>query len=272
MIRIGAITANHWSGLLAQYAQNALEAKEIPNEIRYFEHDAALINALRDETIDVLASPLKDLPTVLPMGIVITAVSQREHAYWSLVTRLESIDDTAITHLKKTGKVIVPSEMQQTQLLHLRPDVATTIIFEQPVTTVERLKNSEFDACVLTGATAAALQLDKSDFAIFNFSPKEFVPQIGQGVIAYLANEENISARRMLKAIHFPEVATVTNVERRLLALANEAHAPTLCAYCERDANQNYHLWAMNAEGKQIRLSHNTHFELAERAFEMLST
>jgi hypothetical protein len=38
-------------------------------------------------------------------------------------------------------------------------------------------------------------------------------------------------------------------------------------AYCERDAQDNFHLWVCDTTGKTIRVSQNTHFGLAEAAF-----
>jgi porphobilinogen deaminase len=95
-------------------------------------------------------------------------------------------------------------------------------------------------------------------------NPKELIPLAGQGVIAYLTRKDDLPTRRILQQIHHPHVSACTNIERTIKNLFRKRGL--IGAYCERDAQDNFHLWVCDATGKTIRVSQNTHFGLAETA------
>jgi hydroxymethylbilane synthase len=110
---------------------------------------------------------------------------------------------------------------------------------------------------------------------VIKFDPKEFIPAPAQGVLAFQVRESDKELRRQLRALHKQEVADCTNVERRVLKLLDGGCHLPLGAYCTKDHEGNYHLWAAYAETataplKQIRLSSSTRFELAEEAIKSL--
>ena len=110
---------------------------------------------------------------------------------------------------------------------------------------------------------------------MIKLNPKEFVPAPAQGVLAYQTKDTAIETRRVLKKIHDPNVALVTNIERRVLNLMDGGCHIPLGVYCERDDNGNYHVWGAMADNwdaplRRVQLSSNTSHRLAEDVFEKL--
>ena len=103
-----------------------------------------------------------------------------------------------------------------------------------------------------------------------SISPKEFVPEAGRGVAAFLTAEDDKTTRRLLKPLHHPAVSAVTNIERQVKRLFEDEN---IGAYCLKDENNNYHLWAValvSGKVRRTRLSQSTHFEMAERCKDLL--
>jgi len=85
-----------------------------------------------------------------------------------------------------------------------------------------------------------------------------------------------LDTRRILKKIHHTEVAEVTNIERKVLKLYDGGCHLPLGVYCEKDVNNNFHVWAAKADTwdgklKRVQVSSSTTFELAEQVFAKLN-
>lgn len=233
-------------------------------------------DALLRGDIDLAVHSMKDLPTQQPEGLAIAAVSYRENpADWLLVRR-ESMAEGQLFELKPQAVVGTSSARRKAQILDFRPDVAINDIRGNVPTRLEKLRDGQFDAILLAAAGLSRLGLDISDLHLVPFNPREFVPAPAQGVLAWQTCSDDKATRRLLKTIHQPEVAAVTNIERRVLNLLQGGCQMPAGVYCERDAAGNYHVWAAKADRwdapvKRVRLSQSTSHLLAERVVEALA-
>jgi hydroxymethylbilane synthase len=233
-------------------------------------------DALLRGDIDLAVHSMKDLPTQQPEGLAIAAVSYRENpADWLLVRR-ESMAEGQLFQLKPQAVVGTSSARRKAQILDFRPDVAISDIRGNVPTRLEKLREGQFDAILLAAAGLSRLALDISDLHLVPFNPREFVPAPAQGVLAWQTCTDDKATRRLLKTIHQPEVAAVTNVERRVLNLLQGGCQMPAGVYCERDDAGNYHVWAAKADRwdapvKRVRLSQSTSHLLAERVVEALA-
>ncbi len=232
-------------------------------------------DALLSEEVDLAVHSMKDLPTTSPEGLVITAVSYREDPTdWLLIRKEVSVTNKLLQ--LETGAVVgTSSARRKAQLLHFRSDLVLKDIRGNVPTRIDKLRQGQFDAIILAGAGITRLELDLSEFDVIKFDPKEFIPAPAQGVLAFQVRESDKELRRQLRALHKQEVADCTNVERRVLKLLDGGCHLPLGAYCTKDHEGNYHLWAAYAETataplKQVRLSSSTRFELAEEAIKSL--
>jgi len=233
-------------------------------------------DALSRGDIDMAVHSMKDLPTESPEGLCIAGVSYRENCADWLIIRKDNVDEKALLKLKKEAVVGTSSARRKALMLDFRPDVTFKDIRGNVPTRLTKLQNGEADAILLAAAGLIRLDIDLSDFEVVKMNPREFPCAPAQGVLAYQTREADKDIRRILQKLHHPEVALVTNVERKILqTIGGGCHAP-LGAYCERDTLGNYHVWAGRAEQwntpvRYAKSSSGTHHQLAEGIVEQLS-
>jgi porphobilinogen deaminase len=271
MMKIGTLMTP-WAKLFGIYTHRELKQNlDLDTQIAYYHSETELFNALLLGEVQAVPMGLKDLPTTLQKGINIAALSNRDTVAYALLSLVKNKDEHDLFNLKNNARVWVHSDIDKAQMQQFRSDLIIEINNLSPTEVIEATREGVYDAFVFTVVTVEALGLREDEFSTVKFSPKEFVTEPGQGVVALLTSEEDISTRKILKQIHQKEVALVTNVERQLKKLFADKD---VAAYCQHDAGGNFHLWAaaiINGELKRTRLSHSTSFELAERCFEILN-
>ena len=226
-------------------------------------------DALLNGEVDMAVHSMKDLPTQMPEGLVITAVSYRANPADCLVIKKDATEEGVPFRLKQEAIVGTSSARRKAQLLHFRPDVQLKDIRGNVPTRLKKLESGEFDAIMLAAAGLERLEIDLSNFIAIHMSPKEFVPAPAQGVLAFQTTKTATATRRIVMGLHDAAVAECTNVERKVLQLMEGGCHIPLGVYCERDKMDNFHVWAAYADSwdspvKTTRISSSTTFELAE--------
>ncbi len=271
MLTIGVIRKDAWAKMFGIYTQQFIMDKAaLEAVIVYFDSEKDLMNALATGKVAVVPRPMRELSTTLPNGIVITAISERQDTSQSLIIPKNNIDENQLLSLKENAKVTLQNNISRLQFLEFRADILAKTNDLTPVQSIEKVNQGDFDACVIPSISIRVMALSSEDYTIIPFSPKEFITESGHGITAFLTAENDLTTRRQLKVLHTPSVSALSNVERRLKQLFNDID---IAAYCEKDRANNYHLWAaaiINNELKKTRLSQSTHFELAERCYEIL--
>lgn len=142
-----------------------------------------LEDALLDGRIDLAVHSLKDLPTVLPDRLAISAICERDDPRDALVVR----DDLkarggSILNLPEHAIVGTSSQRRVAQLKSLRGDVVVKDVRGNVDTRLRKLDEGQYDALILASAGLRRLELeDRINAAI---SIEEMVPAVGQGAIA----------------------------------------------------------------------------------------
>ena len=257
----------------AKYARKVLATIGVDSELIFVENTE---KSLLLGDVDMVAHPMKNLPTTLPDGLVITAVAARMNPAVFLIIGKKAVDATMDFSLKTNAVIGVVAPTRKAQILNFRKDLNIKNTTGDAMTRLGALKNGAVDAIFLAAATLEKLNIDLSEFKVIPFNVREFVPIPAQGVLAYQTCKSDTATRRILKKIHHPEVSQVTNVERKILKRFGE-NASKIAAYCEKDNHGNYHLWVSksNAENnmvKKIRLSSSTNYQLEDSVFKMLET
>jgi hydroxymethylbilane synthase len=270
LIKIG-VFMNPWAKLYAFFAQK--EIKRLTNAeavIAYFHKEKDLNQALLAGDINLVCTSLCTLSTQLPKGLVITALSSRLNAAYSLVINAASVDTSKDLSVKYKAKVCVDADINKAQLADIRSDFDISVKEQIPIDTLNDLYSMQFEACIIPSASKHLFDIDENQYKTVSISPKEFIPEAGRGVAAFITAEDDKITRRLLKPLHNPDVAAVTNIERQVKRLFKDEN---IGAYCLRDDNNNYHLWAaalVNGRICRTRLSQSTHFEMAERCKDLL--
>jgi hydroxymethylbilane synthase len=170
-------------------------------------------DALLDNRIDLAVHSLKDLPTELPSGITIAAVSVREDARDALVGRgLLRWNDLP------DGAVIATSSLRRrAQLLGSRPDLRIVDIRGNVDSRLAKLDSRlEWTAVVL--ATAGLLRLGLGHRIGERLAPEVMLPAPGQGALAVTVRVDDQSVRKAVRdAIHDGPTALQVAAERAFL-------------------------------------------------------
>jgi hydroxymethylbilane synthase len=195
-------------------------------------------DALLAERIDLAVHSLKDLPTILPSGLEVGAVSQREDARDALVGRspLRWAD-------LPNGAVIATSSLRRrAQLLHLRPDFQVSDIRGNVDTRLTKLDaNTEWVATVLAAAGLIRLGLDHR---IGERLPLDLMlPAPGQGALAVTVREGDGRALAAARAaVHHAPTAIAVVAERAFLRRLEGGCQVPVAAYAELEAGTRLRL------------------------------
>jgi porphobilinogen deaminase len=243
--------------------QQTLENVGINAAIQYFDTEGDACNAVIEGHISTYACPLDKIATALPMGLVITALSERKAANNCLIYK-NGLDE------KDIQKVLTLSAIDRALMQYLQADYVVEKMDITLQKSLELLDSDVFDAVVFSQSAAAAISVSTAEFNVQPFSVREFTPSAGQGVVCFITAEDDLPTRRLLKAAHHPSVSALTNIERTVQKMLKNYE---LNAYCERDRMGNYHLWVaalVKGELCKTRISQSTSFGMAEKATEQL--
>ena len=149
---------------LAQVGGKALFVKEIEE-------------ALLGGSVDLAVHSMKDVPTDLPAGLTIAAVTEREDPLDVLISRTGA----RLRDLPSGARVGTSSLRRQAQLLHHRPDLTIVGLRGNLDTRIRKLDSQGLDAIVL--AAAGVKRLGWMDRITEFLSPEVCLPAIGQGAL-----------------------------------------------------------------------------------------
>ncbi|MYC83126.1 MAG: hydroxymethylbilane synthase [Acidobacteria bacterium] len=132
---------------------------------------------LRGE-IDLAVHSLKDLPTRLPDGLCLGAITTREDARDAFLSNRFG----SLAALPRRSTVGTSSLRRQCQLLHLRPDLQVKNLRGNLDTRLRKLDAGDYDAIILACAGLIRLGLDHRIRE--KLSVDTICPAIGQGALA----------------------------------------------------------------------------------------
>jgi hydroxymethylbilane synthase len=185
-----------------------------------------LEEALLGGQIDLAVHSLKDLPTILPQGLSITAISEREDARDALVLREDLIlNNPSIRNLPEGCVVGTSSPRRLSQLKHLRPQLVIKELRGNVDTRLRKLDADEYDAVILASAGLRRLGLAHRISAPLEI--EEMLPAVGQGALAVetrSSDEETVSLLASLD--DWPTRAACTSERALLRALGGGCQLP----------------------------------------------
>lgn len=175
-----------------------------------------LEDALLDGRIDMAVHSLKDLPTVLPEGLSISAICEREDPRDALVLRSGfEVEDASIVGLAAGAVVGTSSQRRLSQLKALRGDVIVTDLRGNVDTRIRKLDEGQYDAVIL--ATAGLVRLGLQDRISARISVTEMLPAVGQGAVAIETRSDNEMAVEAARKLDHRETRHACLAERSFL-------------------------------------------------------
>ena len=177
--------------------------------------------ALAAGAIDVAVHSAKDMPTLLPVGLAIAACLPREDARDAFISRKAA----TLAALKPGAVVGTASLRRQAQVLRLRPDVAVVSLRGNVGTRLAKIEAGAVDATLLALAGLRRLGLQQAATALLDV--EDFLPAVGQGIVALETRENDDHARESLFSIDDDDARTALLAERGFLsALDGSCRSP----------------------------------------------
>lgn len=177
--------------------------------------------ALFDGRIDLAVHSSKDMPTMLPDGLEISAFLPRE-----------DVRDAFISNKYKTfdempaGAVVGTSSLRrQAMVKRIRPDLEVITYRGNLQTRLEKLEKGVADATLL--ACAGLRRLDQADVITSAIEVEDFLPAVGQGAICIETRVADQKILDLLAPIHHAETERALTCERAFLgALDGSCRTP----------------------------------------------
>ncbi|OKH49779.1 hydroxymethylbilane synthase [Calothrix sp. HK-06] len=167
-----------------------------------------------NQEIDFAVHSLKDLPTRLPDGLALAAITERENPADALVVH-EKYKDKQIDTLPQ-GTVVGSSSLRRlAQLRHHFPHLEFKDVRGNLNTRLAKLDAGEYDALIL--AVAGLERLGMGD-RVHQVLPKEIsLHAVGQGALGIECRADDTDLISMLKAIEHPQTRDRCLAERAFL-------------------------------------------------------
>ena len=165
--------------------------------------------ALLDGRVDLAVHSLKDMPTELPPGLVLSAIPKREDPRDAVVGgRLDELPEGA-----KAG---TSSLRRAAQLKLLRPDLTIESIRGNVDTRLRKLDEGQFDAIVL--AAAGLKRLGREERITELLPVDKMYPAVGQGALAIETRAGGGEAVEACRRLNDTGTESAVIAERAVLA------------------------------------------------------
>ena len=167
--------------------------------------------ALLDGRVDLAVHSAKDMPTLLPTGLILAACLEREDPRDVFISR----QARSLAELPRGASLGTASLRRQAIAKRARPDLRILPLRGNVETRLRKLDAGEADATIL--ALAGLKRLGLADQAAAVLGADEFLPAVGQGAIGIEARENNTGVRDILACIDHGETSTAVACERAFL-------------------------------------------------------
>ncbi len=182
---------------------------------------------LADARIDVAVHSMKDMPTVLPEGLVIDCFLERADPRDAFL----SSKATSLATLPEGATVGTSSLRRAAQVKARRPDV-TVVPFRGNVDTrLRKLSEGVADATFL--AMAGLIRMEMADSVTAPLSPEEMLPAVAQGAIGVERRAADDEAAHLLEKLTHTETALRVAAERAFLAVLDGSCRTPIAALAE---------------------------------------
>ncbi|GJL53596.1 MAG: porphobilinogen deaminase [Nitrospirales bacterium] len=168
-------------------------------------------DALLKGEIDVAVHSMKDVPSVLPDGLEIVCVPEREDPRDAWVCH----DGTSLQDLRRGATIGTSSLRRQAQILHHRADFDIHMLRGNLDTRLKKLQQGKYDAIIL--AAAGLRRLGWSQEISEYLSPDVCLPAIGQGALGLEGRADDAFLKDLIIRLEDGPSRATVNAERAFL-------------------------------------------------------
>lgn len=189
--------------------------------------------ALLAGRIELAVHSMKDVPTVLPKGIVVAAVLPREDVRDVLVAK----GRTPLADLAQGARVGTSSLRRRAQVLAARPDLKVVDFRGNVGTRLEKIGRGMADATILARAGLNRLGVNADEIGVI-LETAEMLPAPAQGAIGIACRESDSAMRALLATLDHGPTAVAVACERALLAALDGSCRTPIAAFARIDGER----------------------------------
>jgi hydroxymethylbilane synthase len=184
-----------------------------------------LEEALYDGSVDLAVHSMKDVPSVLPPGLILPCIPPREDPRDALITP----NGRGFAQLPRGARIGTSALRRQAQLLHQRPDLRIVSLRGNVETRLRKMEEENLDGIVLAAAGLKRLELAEcvSEYLDTSLS----LPAIGQGALGLECRQDDARTLDLIAPLHHADTAVAVTAERAFLRRLNGGCQVPLAAY-----------------------------------------
>ena len=184
-------------------------------------------DGLLDKSIDLAVHSMKDMPTVLPDGLLIDCILERVDPRDAFL----SFKASSLADLPE-GAVVGTSSLRRAAQVQLRrPDVKIVPFRGNVDTRLRKLEEGVADATLL--AMAGLTRMGLVDRVTAPLSTDEVLPAVAQGAVGIERRVDDDEAAEALSLIHHAETGLRVTAERALLRVLDGSCRTPIAALAE---------------------------------------
>ena len=184
-----------------------------------------LETALLDGRADIAVHSMKDVPMVMPDGLTLDVICEREDPRDALVGCSD------FDQLPQGARLGTSSLRRSCQLGRHRPDLEIGFLRGNVNTRLAKLDGGEFDAIIL--ACAGLIRLGFEDRIGAPIDPDLSLPAAGQGAVGIEFRETDDRVRELLAPLHHDSTATRVLAERAVVRRLDGGCDVPIAAFAE---------------------------------------
>ena len=193
--------------------------------------------ALLNNEIDIAVHSLKDVPTLLPKNIEISAVLERDFPQDVLV-RKSSSKNKNLAELK----IATSSLRRRAFWLEQFPETEFSDIRGNVQTRLKKLEEGDFDATLFSLAGIKRMEMEL-DFEFLDF----MISAPSQGVVAIASRIDDVETRKILQKINHEETQICVEIERNFLRTLEGGCTAPIGAIAKFEDNKIYFKGKLNS-------------------------
>ena len=188
-----------------------------------------LETALLDQRADIAVHSMKDVPMMMPGGLTLGVICEREDPRDALVGA------AAFDDLPQGARLGTSSLRRSCQLGRSRPDLEIGFLRGNVNTRLAKLDAGEFDAIIL--ACAGLIRLGFSDRIGAAIDPDISLPAAGQGAVGIEFRDDDERVRSLLAPLHHELTARRVLAERAVVRRLDGGCDVPIASYAELDGD-----------------------------------
>ena len=229
-----------------------------------------LETAMLDGGADIAVHSIKDVPAVLPEGLQVVHILERENPHDAFVSN----QFQSAAELPERAIVGTCSLRRQAQLLARYPHLEVHNLRGNVNTRLAKLDNGEYDAIIL--ASAGLIRLGMEERIATEIDVEQSLPAAGQGIVGIESRIDDPDTIELLDRLHHQETSYRVQAERALSARLDGGCQVPIAAYSVLEGSQ---LWlrglVASPDGKTVvtadaRAHCNEAVDLGVKVAEML--